>query len=110
MELQGRAAIITGANQGLGKTIAEHFVRAGASVLLTARNEELLHQVADELRHQTVAPGQQVLGLRGDVARRESCAEVVRFAAERLPNLCILVNNAGVYGPMGRIEEVDWDA
>jgi NAD(P)-dependent dehydrogenase (short-subunit alcohol dehydrogenase family) len=110
MELQGRAAIITGANQGLGKTIAEHFVRAGASVLLTARNEELLHQVADELRRQTVASGQQVLGMRGDVARRESCAEVVRCATERLPNLCILVNNAGVYGPMGRIEDVDWDA
>src|SRR5207253_555146 len=77
---------------------------------LTARDEERLRQVVAELRRQTVADGQQVLGLRGDVANGASCTETVRCALEHLPNLCILVNNAGVYGPMGRIEDVDWEA
>jgi 3-oxoacyl-[acyl-carrier protein] reductase len=108
--LAGRSAIITGANQGLGRTIAAEFVRAGASVLLAARGEELLRQVQKELAPLTAHPGQRVLYVRGDVSSPESCAQIVRHARETLPNVTILVNNAGIYGPMGQIEDVDWNA
>jgi 3-oxoacyl-[acyl-carrier protein] reductase len=108
MDLTGRAAIITGANQGLGKAIATRFVRAGASVLLVARGDDLLRQVEAELQPLATRPDQQVHRIRGDVARPEDCAAIVRRAREVLPGLQVLVNNAGVYGPMGRIEEVDW--
>jgi len=110
MHLGDRSAIITGASQGLGKAIATSFVQAGASVLLMARSEGLLHQVQQELTSLATRPGQQVLIMRGDVAEPESCHAVVRYAQEALQHLTILVNNAGVYGPMGRIEEVDWHA
>jgi 2-dehydro-3-deoxy-L-rhamnonate dehydrogenase (NAD+) len=110
MNLAGRSALITGANQGLGRAIAARFVQGGASVLLVARGEELLQQVRAELAARVTQPGQQVLAIRGDVARPESCDEVVRFGLDHLDNLCILVNNAGVYGPMGPVEEVSWDA
>jgi NAD(P)-dependent dehydrogenase (short-subunit alcohol dehydrogenase family) len=49
MDLAGRSALITGANQGLGRAIATAFVQAGASVLLVARGEDLLRQTAEEL-------------------------------------------------------------
>lgn len=110
MELSGRAAIITGANQGLGRAIAEAYVRAGASVLITARGEELLHQAAQELAPLAALPGQQVHAMRGDVADQASCAAVVRRAQELFGEVTVLVNNAGVYGPMGPIEGLDWDA
>jgi 3-oxoacyl-[acyl-carrier protein] reductase len=110
MQLGDRSAIITGASHGLGKAIATSFVQAGASVVLMARNEELLQQVQQELQPLAVRPGQQILIMRGDVAEPESCKAVVRYAQEALQNLTVLVNNAGVYGPMGRIEEVDWHA
>jgi 3-oxoacyl-[acyl-carrier protein] reductase len=100
--------IVTGANQGLGRAIAGQFVRAGASVLLTARDQKLLEEVRDELRPLARA-GQKVLIERGDVSNRESCEAVVALARRELPNLTILVNNAGVYGPKGAIEDVDWD-
>jgi 3-oxoacyl-[acyl-carrier protein] reductase len=45
----------------------------------------------------------------GDVSNPASCAAIVGRAQELLPDLAILVNNAGVYGPMGLIEDVDWD-
>lgn len=106
--LAGRGAIITGANQGLGRAIAEHFVRAGASVLLTARDESLLKQVHDELRRMA-NPSQDVLIQPGDVSSRESCQSLVGRAKRELPEVSILVNNAGVYGPKGPLEEVDWD-
>jgi 3-oxoacyl-[acyl-carrier protein] reductase len=110
MDLAGRSAIITGASQGLGRAIATHFVRAGASVLLVARGTELLRQVERELTGLATRPGQRVHGLPGDVARPEDCAAIVRHAREVLPGLTILVNNAGIHGPMGRLEEVDWGA
>ncbi|HEY8749341.1 MAG TPA: SDR family oxidoreductase [Tepidisphaeraceae bacterium] len=106
--LTGRSALITGANQGLGREIAGHFVRAGANVLLTARNVELLEQVRVEFQSQAKA-GQKILAMKNDVASPESCDAVAAFARKEFPNLEILVNNAGVYGPKGPIEEVNWD-
>jgi NAD(P)-dependent dehydrogenase (short-subunit alcohol dehydrogenase family) len=107
-DLSGRAAIITGANQGLGRVIAQHYVRAGASVLLTARDQKLLEQVREELTPLARA-GQKVLTEGGDVSSRESCNAVVARATRDLPSLGILVNNAGVYGPKGAIEDIDLD-
>jgi 3-oxoacyl-[acyl-carrier protein] reductase len=108
MALSGRSAIITGANQGLGEAIATRFVRSGASVLLVARGVERLRQVEAELKRQ-MQPGQVVASQPGDVSRPEDCQVIVSEALRVLPGLEILVNNAGVYGPMGRIEDNDWD-
>src|SRR3954464_10574179 len=110
MNLTGRSAVITGANQGLGRAIAEHYVKAGASVLLVARGEELLHRAAGELSSLARHPGQRVLVHKGDVGNPESCHEVAAHAVRELPGLCVVVNNAGVYGPMGPLEDIDWDA
>ena len=107
-DLTGRSAVITGANQGLGREIAAHFVRAGASVLLTARNTDLLEQVRSELQQQA-HPNQRVLAMQNDVADRANCDAVSAFALKQFPDLSILVNNAGVYGPKGPIEEINWD-
>ena len=109
MDLSNRSAIITGANQGLGQAIATSFVRAGASVLLVARGEERLRLVQQELAQLAALPGQHVHALRADVSDPASCAAVVHQAHELLPEITILVNNAGVYGPMGSIEDVAWD-
>jgi 3-oxoacyl-[acyl-carrier protein] reductase len=108
MKLAGRSAIITGANQGLGQAIATSFVRSGASVLLVARGEELLRQVERELASLASQKNQVVCSMGGDVSRPESCQAIARRALDVLPNVTVLVNNAGVYGPMGPLEEVDW--
>lgn len=108
MNLEGRAAIITGANQGLGRAIATSFVRAGASVLLVARGEELLRQVERELAPLVHSRSQVVCSMGGDVSQPESCQAIARRAREVFPSVTVLVNNAGVYGPMGLLEEVAW--
>jgi 3-oxoacyl-[acyl-carrier protein] reductase len=110
MELKGRSAIITGASQGLGKAIAASFVRAGASVLLVARNEGKLQAAQQELASYATQPGQVVRAACGDVSDPVSCAAIVQQAQALLPDITILVNNAGVYGPMGLIEDVAWEA
>jgi 3-oxoacyl-[acyl-carrier protein] reductase len=107
MKLAGRSAVITGANQGLGRAIAAAFVDAGADVMLVARGADLLEQVRDELAP-AAATGRRVVALAGDVSRPECGAEVARRVREFPPGPTVLVNNAGIYGPMGPLEEVDW--
>jgi 3-oxoacyl-[acyl-carrier protein] reductase len=109
MGLNGRSAIITGANQGLGLAIARRYVELGANVLLAARDADRLRQAETELKRHT-RPGQIVISQTGDVSRPEDCQAIVSRALTTLPNVVILVNNAGVYGPIGRVEENDWEA
>jgi NAD(P)-dependent dehydrogenase (short-subunit alcohol dehydrogenase family) len=106
--LKGRAAVVTGANQGLGEVIARAYVEAGANLFLCARDEEKLVKVQDQLRS-LCSPGQKVEAMRADVSRREDVDQVASRALEAFPQIHILVNNAGVYGPKGRIEDVDWN-
>jgi NAD(P)-dependent dehydrogenase (short-subunit alcohol dehydrogenase family) len=106
--LEGRAALITGANQGLGKAIAKAYVDAGASVLLCARDGLLLEQAGDEIAR-SAGPDQRVLCEPADVSRSDDVTRVVEKACVEFPQVHVLVNNAGVYGPLGTIESVDWE-
>jgi NAD(P)-dependent dehydrogenase (short-subunit alcohol dehydrogenase family) len=75
--LQGRAAIITGANQGLGLAIARAYVEAGADVLMCARDAELLEQARAQVSA-LAASGQIVAAQVADVSKS---ADVERLAA-----------------------------
>jgi NAD(P)-dependent dehydrogenase (short-subunit alcohol dehydrogenase family) len=105
--LKGRNAIITGGNQGLGLAIAQAYLQSGANLFLCARNGELLEQVRDDLSRQAT-PGQIVTTLDADISKLSEVEKVFARAQSIFPQIHILVNNAGVYGPLGKIEEVDW--
>lgn len=107
--LAGRAALITGASQGLGLAIARTFVRAGADVFLCARDAEKLEE-SRALLVAAASAGRRILTAQADVSVEADVARVVRCALEAFPNLGVLVNNAGIYGPMGPIEDIDWAA
>jgi 3-oxoacyl-[acyl-carrier protein] reductase len=105
MKLTGRNAIITGASQGLGKAIAEHFLREGANVLLCARTEGDLNAAQAELA--AAAPTQRVLARTCDVSNEAQVNNVVAFAIREFGSIHALVCNAGVYGPMGPTDTAD---
>jgi NAD(P)-dependent dehydrogenase (short-subunit alcohol dehydrogenase family) len=106
--LEGRAALITGASQGLGLAIARAVVAAGGSVMMCARDSALVETARGEVAS-TAGPGQRVLAMRADVSRRDEVDLLARETLEAFPDLQILINNAGIYGPMGLVEDVDWD-
>jgi NAD(P)-dependent dehydrogenase (short-subunit alcohol dehydrogenase family) len=106
--LSGRSALVTGASEGLGRAIAEEFLRQGASVALCARDAARLAKTNAALESLT-GPGQRVVVRPCDVSRREQVEALVGWAVGELPGLDILVNNAGIQGPKGRAEEVDWE-
>ncbi len=106
-QLTNRTAIITGANQGLGKTVTEAFLRAGANVVICARNEELLQSTYDELEP-LCQSGQRLSFTRADVSKVDQVEKLMDFTFSRHKTIDILVNNAAVYGPKGCIEDIDW--
>jgi 3-oxoacyl-[acyl-carrier protein] reductase len=106
--LEGRPALVTGASQGIGLAIARAFVKAGADVFLCARDAHLLEQARAEVA--ALASGRQaVLAAPGDVSNRDDVSRLSAAVLEAFPRLQILVNNAGVQGPLGLVEAVDWD-
>lgn len=107
MKLLGRGAIITGASRGFGRAVAEAFVAEGANVFLCARDGEVLAKTHRDLMARAL-PGQKIFKGLGDVSNVADVDQLVRTAAVDLGEIDVLVNNAGVYGPMGPIESVDW--
>jgi NAD(P)-dependent dehydrogenase (short-subunit alcohol dehydrogenase family) len=106
--LKGRSAIITGANQGLGLAIAKAYVEAGANLLICARNAALLDEAHRELQA-LATPEQVIFAETADVADAQDVERIAEKAINAFGQVQILVNNAGVYGPKGVIEEIDWD-
>jgi NAD(P)-dependent dehydrogenase (short-subunit alcohol dehydrogenase family) len=105
--LAGRAALITGASQGLGLEIARAYLADGASVFLCARDDAALAAAAEQLA--PVAIDGAAVGFQAaDISDRAAVRSLVAAAVARFPGLSIHVNNAGVYGPMGAIDEDEW--
>jgi len=99
--LEGKAALITGASQGLGRALALAFAREGARVAINSRSEESIRPVAEEAE----SLGAEVVALAADVSRGADVEKLVGAAAERFGKIDVLVNNAGVLGPRVGIEE-----
>jgi 3-oxoacyl-[acyl-carrier protein] reductase len=107
MRLSGKNAAITGASQGLGLAIARQFVREGARVAICGRHAPDLESAAQSLMSE--ASG-RVLHAVADVSRETEVDAFAEFCGAGLGGVDILVCNAGVYGPKGGIEEIDWTA
>ena len=107
-ELTGRTALITGGTHGLGLEIARAFLAAGAAgVCVCGRDGDSLNGAIEELRA-VAGSGQQVLGEVADVSSPTDVERLVDAALAGLRGVTILVLNAGVYGPKGNIDRVDW--
>lgn len=107
LPLQHKTAIITGASQGLGAHIAHRFVAAGANVMLCARDSKALQSLTDELRAKA-APEQKIAFHACDITHEDSPRELVAATIKQLGGVHVLVNNAGIWGPKGEVEENDW--
>jgi NAD(P)-dependent dehydrogenase (short-subunit alcohol dehydrogenase family) len=105
--LAGRAALITGASQGLGLAIARAFLAAGASVFICGRDSVMLERACGELVALCIE-NQEVAAEPADVSDPVAVDALVATAVARFPGLSVLVNNAAVQGPKGPTWTVDW--
>ncbi len=106
-KLQGKVALVTGANRGIGRAIARGLAREGAALILAARGAEALQDAADEM----TALGVEALAVPTDVTDEAAVEALFAAAQERFGQLDLLVNNAGAFdgGPIDELSTEAWD-
>lgn len=96
MNIQGQAALITGASRGLGKELAKALARRGAKVVLVARGDSELRAVVQEIR----AEGGEAHGLPFDVGDKDAIYRIAGAAAALVGPPTIVIHNASTLGPV----------
>jgi glucose 1-dehydrogenase len=93
MGLDGKVAIVTGGNSGIGKAIVLEMARRGASVVI----DYVVHpESTEELERQVKALGERAIGMQADVGKIEDLQKLVDAAVQKFRRLDIMVNNAGI--------------
>jgi NAD(P)-dependent dehydrogenase (short-subunit alcohol dehydrogenase family) len=108
-KLEGRAALITGADSGIGRAVAIAFAREGADVLISYLEE---HEDARETARWVEQSGRKAVLMAGDVADPKHCKQLVDRAVREFGHLDVLVNNAAyqmTFKSLDEISEAEWD-
>jgi NAD(P)-dependent dehydrogenase (short-subunit alcohol dehydrogenase family) len=107
--LDGKVAVITGGNSGVGAATAKLFAKEGAKVVISARREAQLLEVAKEIQDN----GGEVLTVVTDISKSEDAKNLIEKTVEKYGTIDILVNNAGVLEaglkPIDRVLDEDMD-
>ena len=101
-KLDGKVAVITGSNKGIGKGIARAFVKNGASVVLAARNEDDLNKTREELS--SLVNPEHILSVPTDVTDESQDENLFAGSIEQFGRLDILVNNAGAFDGCSQLQ------
>ncbi|MCV3766742.1 SDR family oxidoreductase [Rhizobium sp. TRM95796] len=107
--LEGKIALITGGDSGIGRAIAIAFAREGADVAISYLQE---HRDAEDTARLIEEAGRKALTIPGDVSKEDHCAGVVAKVVEELGGIDILVNNAAfqrTYADIADITAEEWD-
>jgi len=107
--LEGKAAVITGADSGIGRAVAIAFAREGADVLISYLDE---HDDAEETAKWVREAGRKAVLVPGDVSKPEHCRQIIDTAIKELGHLEVLVNNAAFQMNHQTLEEIpdeEWD-
>lgn len=101
--LTGKVALVTGASRGIGAATAIALAEVGAEVAITARTAEALEQTAEDVQQQ----GRQALALPADISEQRAVEGLIWHTLQEFGRIDILINNAGVLGPVGDTWDVD---
>jgi NAD(P)-dependent dehydrogenase (short-subunit alcohol dehydrogenase family) len=102
-KLEGKVALITGGDSGIGRATAVLFAKEGADLCIMYLNE---HDDAEETKRLVEADGRRCITIPGDVGEEQHCRESVERCVSELGKLDILINNAAEQHPKENIEEI----
>jgi len=102
-KLKDKVAIVTGSGRGIGRAIALAFAREGADVVALSRTQSEVMETATQVG----ALGRRALALEAGVSKKEDVERVVRSTMHEFGKVDVLVNNAGILGPVGPVVDND---
>lgn len=104
--IAGRTALVTGGSRGIGRMIAEGYVRAGATVYISSRKADVCDAVAEELSQYGTC-----VSLPADLSTEDGCRGLAEAYRAKESSLSILVNNAGATwgAPLEEFDDAAWD-
>ena len=108
-KLEGKSAVITGADSGIGRAVAIAYAREGANVLISYLEE---HEDAKETAKWVEKAGRKAILLAGDVSEESHCKKIVQKAVDEFGQIDILVNNAAFQMARENIQDIsseEWD-
>lgn len=105
-KLEGKVAVITGADSGIGRAVAVHFAREGAKVAMLYLSNEKEGQDARETEEEISKAGGEVVSFAGDLGQASFCEEVVSSVVGQWGRIDVLVNNAGEQHPQEKLEDI----
>jgi NAD(P)-dependent dehydrogenase (short-subunit alcohol dehydrogenase family) len=105
-DLTGKVAIVTGSTKGIGRAMASGLARAGATVVVSSRKQDLCNEVARQIETET---GSEVLGLACHVGEWDAIPTFVDAVHERFGHIDVLVNNAGITPTRLTVSEITHD-
>ncbi|ASA20318.1 SDR family oxidoreductase [Paenibacillus donghaensis] len=102
-KLLGKAALITGGDSGIGRSVAVLFAKEGADVVISYLNE---HSDAEETKRQVEQEGRKCVLIPGDIGVEAFCQDLINQTIKELGKLDILINNAAEQHPQDKIEDI----
>lgn len=104
LQLKGKTALVSGSTQGIGFAIAQRLLEEGAAVIINGRTEARISEAVEKLK--TAIPGAEISGIAADFAK----ANEVTALLEKVPEVDILINNAGIFEPkpFAEITDEEW--
>lgn len=98
MELKNKVVVITGGTKGLGRAMAESFLKNDAKVVVCSRSNDEINEISKE----------GIFGVVADVTKEDDMIHLLEIAKEKFGQVDIWINNAGLWLPHIPIEDVDW--
>ncbi|SFS15287.1 SDR family oxidoreductase [Yoonia litorea] len=105
-QVRNKTVAITGASRGIGEAAARHFAEAGAHVVLAARSEARINEIAQEIKD----AGGAVTAIRCDVSKAADVEALINTSIEKTGAIDVLINNAGTINPIARLADSDPEA
>ena len=103
-----KVVLITGASKGLGYQIAKSYLKFGANLMICSSNSNNIKKSYIKLK-KIKKKNQKIFYLAIDVSSPKQVKKLVTFTIKKFKKIDILINNAGIYGPKGYIEKINWD-
>ncbi|GAB4185128.1 MAG: 3-oxoacyl-[acyl-carrier-protein] reductase [Calditrichia bacterium] len=107
MNIKDKVAVVTGSTRGIGRAVAVKLGSAGATVVVSGRNEQLINEVVSEINNN----GGNALGVAADISQFDDAKKLIDTTIKEFGRIDILVNNAGVTRDnlLALMKEEDWD-